>query len=85
MLRRKEHGKVRKRLPAADQHNHPLGTVSETAKELNVKDQTVRKFMRLGLLTYVRVGRAIRIPRAALEEFMAQNTVPARRAGRQEL
>ena len=45
-------------------------TVRAAALELGVSLQTIRKMIRLGRLRAVRIGRAIRIERSSLEDFL---------------
>jgi excisionase family DNA binding protein len=45
-------------------------TVLAAALELGVSVQTIRKMIRLGRLRAVRIGRAIRIERSSLEDFL---------------
>lgn len=61
---------------------HPgvdLLRVEEAAELLNVKPSTVRAWLLRRKLPRVRIGqRAVRIPREALEELIAEGTIPAR-------
>lgn len=54
-------------------------TVAEAAKVLNVSTHTIRAWLAQRRLTHVRLGRAIRIPAAELDRFVAGGTVPAER------
>lgn len=57
-----------------------LFRVEEAAEFLNLKPSTIRAWLLKRKLPFVRIGeRAIRIPRAALEELIACGTSPARR------
>jgi excisionase family DNA binding protein len=49
-------------------------TVVMAAAELAVSTQTVRKLIRLGRLRAVRIGRAIRIERSSLEDFLVDRS-----------
>jgi excisionase family DNA binding protein len=56
-----------------------LLSIQETARRLGVKESTVRSW-RLARkhLPFVSVGRAVRVPAAAVEKFVEKNTRPAR-------
>jgi excisionase family DNA binding protein len=62
-----------KDVPATSSHQRFL-TVVMAAAELAVSTQTVRKLIRLGRLRAVRIGRAIRIERSSLEDFLADRS-----------
>jgi excisionase family DNA binding protein len=57
---------------------NPLLTVAEAADALGLKPATIRAWLYKRKLPYVRCGRAIRVPRQAVEEFVARHTVSAR-------
>jgi excisionase family DNA binding protein len=57
--------------------NHLL-TVREVAERLAIREGTVRLWLAQGRLPTVKCGRATRIPADSVEEFVRQNTVPAR-------
>jgi excisionase family DNA binding protein len=48
--------------------------VKEAAAELNVHEVTLRKYIRTGQLRAVRLGGRVRVPRAALAEFVRPYT-----------
>jgi excisionase family DNA binding protein len=50
-------------------------TVRRVADELGVSQYTVRRLIHDGTLAGVRVGSALRIPRAAMEEYIEENFV----------
>lgn len=53
--------------------------VEEAADFLNVKPSTIRAWLLHRKIASVRVGgRSVRIPRAALEKLVNENTIPAR-------
>lgn len=55
----------------------PVGlllTIPEAAETLRFGVSTVKLMVRRGELPVVRCGRAVRVPRAALEEWIAQRT-----------
>ena len=59
-----------------------LFRVEEAAEFLNVRPSTIRAWLLKRKLPHVRVGdRAVRIPRAALERLIVENTVPTRERG----
>jgi excisionase family DNA binding protein len=55
-----------------------LLNVNEAAQLLGLKPATLRAWILRRKIEFVRVGRAIRIPRRAIEEFIQENTVPVR-------
>ena len=55
-----------------------LISVQEAALRSSYKDGTIREWVNKRRLPHVRIGRAIRIPEDALDEFIARNTVPAK-------
>jgi excisionase family DNA binding protein len=57
--------------------------VEQAADFLNVKPSTIRAWLLKRRLPKVKVGdRCVRIPRQALEELIAENTVPTRQRRR---
>jgi excisionase family DNA binding protein len=52
-------------------------TVRMVASELNISTHTVRRMIREGVLPGVRVGAALRVPRALLEEYLEENRITA--------
>lgn len=56
-------------------------TVAQAAELLGLKESTLRAWLlHRKNLPFVRCGRAVRIPAAAVAEFIERNTVPARGA-----
>lgn len=55
-----------------------LLTVFETAELLNLQVSTIRAWLLQGRLPRVNLGRAVRIPSAAVLLFIEKNTIPAR-------
>jgi excisionase family DNA binding protein len=55
-----------------------LLNVGEAAEALNVKAATIRAWLLRRKLPRVNCGRAVRIPAAAIAEFIQKNTIPAR-------
>jgi excisionase family DNA binding protein len=56
--------------------------VSEAAERLGLKPHTLRLWLAARRLPIVRLGRAVRVPEQAVEDFISSNTVPARDGGR---
>jgi excisionase family DNA binding protein len=54
-----------------------LLTVAEAAEALALKPSTIRAWIFHRKLPCVRCGRAVRVPAAAVAEFIANNTTPA--------
>jgi excisionase family DNA binding protein len=55
-----------------------LVTVREAAERLSIREGTIRLWLVQRRLPSVRCGRCVRVPLKALQEFVRQNTVPAR-------
>lgn len=55
-----------------------LLTCAAAAQELGLKEATIRAWIASRKLPSVKLGRAIRIPAAAVEDFIRRNTIPAR-------
>jgi excisionase family DNA binding protein len=55
-----------------------LVSVREAGEMLAVKPATIRAWLVRRKLPRVNCGRAVRIPAEAIEEFIAENTIPAR-------
>jgi len=53
-------------------------TVEEAAKELGLKPSTIRAWILRRRITYVKLNRAVRIPRAEVERIIREGTIPAR-------
>jgi excisionase family DNA binding protein len=58
---------------------HPL-TVRETAKALNLSEPTVRAWLAQRRISFIQLGRAIRIPASEIDRLLSQGTVLAREA-----
>lgn len=52
--------------------------VSETAALLSEKEPTLRKWILLRKIPYVKIGRTVRIPESAIRALLAAGRVPAR-------
>jgi excisionase family DNA binding protein len=59
-----------------------LLTVAETAEALTLRPCTVRVWIARRKLPVVRVGRVVRVPAEAVEQFIRRNTTPAREVQR---
>ncbi len=55
-----------------------FATINEAADELAIKPVTIRKWIAERRIPHVRMGRAIRISREVLRQFIEENTIPAR-------
>jgi excisionase family DNA binding protein len=55
-----------------------LLTVKQAADALGLKVATIRAWISRRKLPRVNCGRAVRIPEAAITEFIQKNTVPAK-------
>ncbi len=53
-------------------------TVAEAARQLGLKEPTIRLWMAQRKISYVKLGRAVRIPQAELDRLLRQSTIPAR-------
>jgi excisionase family DNA binding protein len=55
-----------------------LLTVVEASERLGLKPATIRAWLLRRKLPRVNCGRAVRIPAEAIEQFVQENTIPAR-------
>ena len=62
--------------PAGHRLERPR-TVSEAAEELGLSVHTIRAWIADRRISYLRLGRAIRIPAAEIRRIIEQSTVPA--------
>lgn len=53
-------------------------TVREAALLLGIKECTVRLWLAQRRLSFVRCGRAVRIPKREVQDFIERNTIPAK-------
>lgn len=51
-----------------------LLTVKECSKLLNLSENRLRELLRRGVIPHVHFDRQVRVPKAALEEFIAKET-----------
>jgi excisionase family DNA binding protein len=56
----------------------PLLTVKEAARATGLKVPTIRKKLANREIDFCKLGRAVRIPTAAIERLIRENMVPAR-------
>jgi excisionase family DNA binding protein len=55
-----------------------LLTVAEAAGRLGLRESTIRAWLARRRLRHIKLGRAVRVPEDAVQEFIRRNTVPAR-------
>jgi excisionase family DNA binding protein len=55
-----------------------LLTVPQAANEMGLSDRTVWAWIYARKLGIVRLGRAVRIPRTAIEDLIEAGTIPAK-------
>ena len=56
-----------------------LLTVDEVAEALRIKSKTVRKWIYLGKIRVVKLGRAVRIPQRAVQSLIRAGTKDVRK------
>ena len=52
-------------------------TVADAAKELGLKEATIRAWIARRQLAYVKLGRSVRVPAEEITRLIKQGTVPA--------
>jgi excisionase family DNA binding protein len=63
----------------SEQVDRGLLTVREAASELGLKESTIRAWLlRRKNISFVKLGRSVRIGRTEIERLIRENTVPAR-------
>ncbi len=75
-------GAPARRLSVRDAAERGLLNVDEAATLLGLRPSTIRAWLARRILPRVSCGRAVRIPRQAVEEFIERNTIPAREDSR---
>ena len=55
-----------------------LFKVSEAAERTGIRESTWRAWILRRRVTFVKLGRAVRIPETALDAMIAKGTIPAR-------
>ena len=68
--------------PGPDLTFEPLMKAADVARLLNLRPSTVYELAAQGKISHVRIGRAVRFEREALEEFVALHSQPARQFAR---
>lgn len=60
-------------------HNHRSGlrSLSETAEELGVTVNTLRSWVYRRRISYVKVGRSVRVSEATIKSIIDRGTIPA--------
>jgi len=58
-------------------HNSSRLTISDAADYLGVRPSTVRQWVWRRRIDVVRIGRCVRIPKAALDKVIEEGTTPA--------
>jgi excisionase family DNA binding protein len=54
-------------------------TVKQAAEQWNVKERTVRDWVYLRKITFVKVGGCVRIPQSEIDRVIAEGTIPAKK------
>ena len=57
-------------------------TVAQVARQLNVKEGTVRAWIWQRRLAHVKLNRAVRIPEESLQRLISENTIAATHTSR---
>ena len=57
-----------------------MHNVQKAAERLGLKPSTVRTWILHRKISYVKIGRAVRIPEQEIERIIRENTIPARAA-----
>lgn len=57
-------------------------TVRQTAEVLNLSEACVRAWVAARRISYVRLGRSIRVPQQEIDRLMSEGAVPAVAVGR---
>jgi excisionase family DNA binding protein len=52
-----------------------LLTVTQVATRLGLKERTIRRWVQMRRITYVKLGHAVRIPERSLHELVRRRTV----------
>jgi excisionase family DNA binding protein len=54
-------------------------TVEQVARELGLKESTIRAWTLRRKISFVKLGRCVRIPRSEVDRLIRENTIPVRR------
>lgn len=57
-----------------------MHSVQKAAERLGLKPPTLRAWILHRKISYVKIGRAVRIPEQEIERIIRENTVPAKRS-----
>ncbi len=52
--------------------------VSDAARELGLREGTIRAWIAQGRIGYHKLGKAVRIPRAEIERILRESLIPAK-------
>ena len=55
-----------------------LNRVDEACAKLNIKEPTLRRWILLRKVTYVKIGRSVRIPESEINRIIVEGTVKMR-------
>ena len=75
VLSASSNGQVERRPKASDERQ--MLTISEAAAALGIKDATVRAWVSKRKITYVKLGRLVRIPANEIKALIERATIPA--------
>jgi excisionase family DNA binding protein len=64
-----------------ESHPESLYTVREVAGQFGVHPETIRRLIHDGRLDAVRVGRVLRVHKAAVDSFLARQRIKPTRSG----
>jgi len=53
-------------------------TVEQAARELGLKESTIRAWLLRRKISFVKLGRCVRVPREEVDRLIKENTIPAR-------
>ena len=65
-------------MPKTSEPRGRLLTCAQAAEAMGLKEATVRVWIARRKLSFVKLGRSVRVPAEAIEEMIVANTVPAR-------
>jgi excisionase family DNA binding protein len=54
-------------------------TVRTTAERLGLKEPTIRLWISLGKIAYVKLGRSVRVSEEEISRLIRENTIPRKR------
>lgn len=53
-------------------------SIAEAARQLGLKEGTVRLWISRHKIAHVKLGRAVRVPQEEVERLIKENTIPSR-------